>query len=249
MGPTRKGLRFLRRAVHVLGLDVRRYTALNFIDHRRARILASLGISTVLDAGASNGRYGMTLRRQGYRGQIISIEPLSGQFIELERVAKSDPDWHCVNCAVGTKSGSVEINVAGNSASSSLLPMTDTHHSAAPESAYIGRELVKVRRLEDITKDVLDASDRVLLKLDVQGFEREVLNGCGKILSQVQGIEIELSFVPLYKGQPLFREMVDCLDDYGFTPVSIERGLTDPTTMKILQVDSIFVRKEEEAIE
>jgi hypothetical protein len=69
-----------------------------------------------------------------------------------------------------------------------------------------------------------------------------VLRGAGSVLAQVDLIECELSFVPLYDGQMLFEEMILLLKDHGFTPVQFTPGLTDPHTGYNLQADVIFAK-------
>ncbi len=61
--------------------------------------------------------------------------------LALSEAAGRDPKWH-VNprCAIGDYDGEIEINISGNSVSSSVLPMMESHSSAAEGSAYVGVE-------------------------------------------------------------------------------------------------------------
>jgi hypothetical protein len=86
--------------------------------------------------------------------------------------------------------------------------------------------------------------DRLWIKLDVQGYEQTVLDGAMQAIARTRVVESELSLIPLYEGQHLYREIIDQLEMLGFGLVSIERGFTDPTTGHVLQVDGIFVRHE-----
>ena len=54
------------------------------------------------------------------------------------------------------------------------------------------------------------------IKIDVQGFEHEVLEGFGGCLQDCLGIELEAHFYPIYRGQKLFCALVDFLSDFGF---------------------------------
>jgi FkbM family methyltransferase len=200
-------------------------------------------IQTVVDVGANGGYYGAELRESGYSGRIISFEPTYQAFRKLAARAGSDPLWTVSKTAIGESESEVTINVAGNeAASSSLLPMLELHKQCAPKAYFVSSEKVPLNTLNHALKGILRAQDKVLLKIDTQGYEHMVLRGASEILSQVELIECELSFVPLYKGQLLFLEMLDLLKHLGFSPVQMYPGFTDPRTGFTLQVDGIFAR-------
>ncbi len=205
------------------------------------------GVDLVIDVGANEGQYVRGLRESGYRGPVVSIEPLSSAFSVLSEVSSRDPEWHVVRTAVGPEHGRMEINIAGNGASSSFLPMLDRHVKAAPSSATIGRESVDVVPLDRPVESYVAKCSAALLKVDVQGFEAEVLKGAGETLDrdEVVGVELELSLVPLYENQPLWGEVADQIRGYGFVPVAFGDGFRDPDSGELLQVDGLFVRTQD----
>lgn len=101
-------------------------------------------------------------------------------------------------CAIGAYDGEVEINIAGNSVSSSILPMMESHASAAAGSVYIATEKVPIFRLDTIATPYLGKAHKPFLKIDTQGYEWQVLDGASTILPQMSGVLCELSLVPLY---------------------------------------------------
>jgi Methyltransferase FkbM domain len=127
--------------------------------------------------------------------------------------------------------------------SSSLLDMEARHLEAAPESRYIGVERVRQARLDALVDELALPTDGLYLKVDVQGFESRVIEGARAVLPRIVAIESELSLVPLYRDQLLFREMLDLLDDAGYGPVSLEAAYADPRNGHVLQVDGIFLRR------
>ena len=199
-------------------------------------------VDMVLDVGASIGHYGNWIREAGYRGRICSFEPLSADFKRLQNHAAEDPLWDCRRLALGSEPGTAEINVAGNSQSSSLLPMLERHEQAAPSSVYIGTETVEVSTVDAIWDEVVGGAKRPFLKLDVQGYELEVLRGAERSLPRLHGIQAELSLVPLYEGGPLWLEMIQFMLDRGFRVVGLEAGYADPNSGEMLQADGIFIR-------
>lgn len=204
-------------------------------------MLAKHGVDLVLDVGASVGAYGTTLRSFGYTGRIHSFEPLSAAFADLQATVAADDLWTARNVALGAEAGEAVINVASNSASSSILPMLDTHIDAAPSVRYVGTETIELARLDDETKELLTPSTRPFLKLDTQGFERDVLSGGAATVDACVGIQMELSLVPLYDGGMLIDEAVGWAYANGFQMVGIEQGYTAPSG-EILQIDGVFIR-------
>jgi FkbM family methyltransferase len=211
---------------------------------RVATMLDHLRLDTVLDVGANIGQYASALRASGYRGKIVSCEPLSDAFEHLQRRSAGDPAWTALRTAVGAEPGTLEINVSANSYSSSLLPMTSAHSDAAPGSEFVRRERVPVTTVADLVREQGIDPSRTLLKVDTQGYEPQVLDGAGSLVGRVAAIALELSFVPLYEGQQLFDELVDRLRRAGYSLYGLEAGFSDPRTGQMLQCDGLFVRSQ-----
>lgn len=206
--------------------------------------LAYLGLGTVLDVGGNIGQYGSALRASGFKGRIISCEPLSDAYPHLAKRASGDPSWTALNTAVGSEPGEIEINVSANSYSSSILPMTDAHSLAAPGSEYVRAEKVAMTTVAEILSDQQVDPASTLLKIDTQGYEGAVLDGAGARLPEFAAVQLELSMVPLYDGAPLFEDLVERMRDAGFGIFALEGGFGDPRTGRMLQCDGFFVRTE-----
>lgn len=203
-------------------------------------------VNVVLDVGANSGQFGTGLRRADFRGRIISFEPLSEPFSQLAREASKDPLWDCRQCALGDIDGEIEMNVAANGGeSSSVLPMLKTHQDAFPSASYVGTELVPIRRLDSVTPRFLQSpTDIAFVKIDVQGFEKQVLAGSQSTLNECcVGMQLELSFAPLYEGGLLIREALDLVYSLGFTLTGLLPCVTDTRNGRMLQADGIFFRE------
>jgi FkbM family methyltransferase len=200
-------------------------------------------IDLVLDVGANKGQFASEIRQCGYAGKIVSFEPLSQAYCELLQSSAGDALWDAYpRCALGDHNGEVEINIAGNSESSSILPMLESHRSAAPYSAYQGKELVTIQMLDAVAWQYLKDARAVFLKIDTQGFEWQVLDGARDTLPHIKGILVELSLVPLYEGQHLWREVIDRLEAGGFTLWTFKPVFSDQASGRTLQVDGVFYR-------
>ncbi len=206
-------------------------------------MLAAHSVNVVLDVGANVGQFGSALRRSGYKGTIVSFEPLSAARVQLRAAAGRDPLWKIADqVALGATDGQVDLNIAANSASSSVLPMLKRHSDAAPESVYVGSERVPLKKLDDLAQAHLDDRSTVFLKIDTQGYEDKVLEGGRRTLERSIGLCVELSFVPLYGGQLLFKEMVPRLEALGFELWNVTPALIDANDGRLLQVDGTFFR-------
>lgn len=201
-------------------------------------------VDVVLDVGANVGQYATSLREADFKGRIVSFEPLSAPFSVLERAASTDPLWECRRCALGDIDGTAVMNVAGNGGgSSSVLQMLKAHREAFPQANYIGTEGVTMRRLESVAAEILRPDDVGFLKIDVQGFEKQVLSGGASTVSdRCVGVQIELSFVPLYDGGMLAQEALDLVQALGFTLRGFAPFFVDVRTGEVLQADGVFFR-------
>ncbi len=218
------------------GLEVRKHSS-----RRRQAMLAKHDVDLVLDVGAAHGGYGTSLRKFGYTGRIVSFEPLSESYASLSAMIKDDPTWTAHQLALGTESGQATINIASNFASSSFRPMLDSHRAAAPHVDYVAQETVTVARLDDVADEHLTSARHPFLKVDTQGFEREVLAGGPDLIRRCVGLQLELSFIPLYDGGMLVDEAIAWAYQQGFHLVGVEQGYTAPSG-EILQVDGVFTR-------
>jgi FkbM family methyltransferase len=230
----------VRRLVNRSGFDVVR----DGFRHRFVYALNQHGVRSVLDIGANVGQFGRDLRRARFTGQILSLEPLGEAYRQLEAELAEDLAWTAERAAVSDRPGTLTMNVAGNSVSSSVLPMRTEHIAAAPAARYVSTEEVPATTVDDlVARHRLDPAS-TLLKIDVQGYEKSVLDGAGQTLPKFAAVRTEMSLVPLYDGQALMPEIMAYLDERGFDLWFLERGFTDPHTRRVLQLDGIFFRRE-----
>jgi FkbM family methyltransferase len=233
----------VRRLLRRLGYDAHRYHPALSAAAQQIAILKSRGINLVLDVGANAGQFGANLREAGYAGRIVSFEPLQAPRELLLATSAKDADWEvAAKAAIGREEGEVDIHVSANSVSSSALDMLESHLRSAPESRYVGTERVPLRRLDAIAAPYLRADSATLLKIDTQGYEDRVLDGATGMLPRIAAIQLELSLVPLYRGQLLLPEMIERLRQMGFGLWAIWPAFVEPASGRLLQVDATFFR-------
>ena len=210
---------------------------------RRVLLLDHYGIDLVLDVGANTGRYGREMRKHGYKGGIVSFEPLNEALIKLKEKAAEDPLWVVEECALGDREGEMLINISGNSVSSSILEMLPIIPEVVPRAAYVGTQKIRVKPLDAVFPKYWNSTSSVFLKIDTQGYEKRVLEGAMDSLRHIKGIQLEVSLVPLYEGETLLHEILPYALDLDYTLMSIEPGFHDSATGRLFQADLIFFKE------
>lgn len=234
----------IKALFRAFGLEIQRLSGASTEYSLLRRLLAQLRPSTVLDIGANVGQFARSVRQAGFTGTIISFEAIPEVHARLVERAQDDPHWKVAPCAaLGATQGEGHINIAANLASSSLLDMGATHLQAAPESKYVRRAEISIRRLDEVGTPLLPEEGPLYLKVDTQGNERDVLEGATGLLSRVSALQIELSLIPLYVGAPTISEMLPYVESIGFELFGLAPGFKDRSTGRLLQVDGFFVRR------
>lgn len=183
------------------------------LQHLR-KLLALLRVNCVLDVGANQGQFATELRRIGYRGRLVSFEPVASVYQGLAEHFRGDAEWRGYALALGSKDETATIHVQP-----SLTVMSSLRAPRRVRPDKLHEEQIQVRRLdgliEEIVKDI--AEPRLFLKMDTQGFDLEVFRGAGRALAWVRGLQSELSVVPIYDDMPHYLEALSAYEQAGFT--------------------------------
>ncbi len=184
-------------------------------DRNVAHLINLHRVDLVLDVGANIGQYARRLRAGGYKGRILSFEPLVEAWAQAAAQAAKDPLWDIAPpMALAAETGTATLNVTRDS---SLASLQKPLEGSGPAGLAVERtETVECRTLDDAAADALAKAKRPFLKIDVQGFEKPVLAGATKTLAACVGVQIELSLDPLYEGEPGYLEMLNLLEAQGF---------------------------------
>ena len=199
------------------------------------------GIKTIIDVGAHAGEFASAVRAILPDARIYAFEPLPDCYDKLQKKFAHLDSFRAFNVAIGDKCGQVTFWRSSFSKASSALPMAKLHQQAFPWSARMDPLTVQMKTLDDYLGE-LEIKPKVLLKLDVQGYENRVLRGGVQILKWVDYLLVEVSFRPLYDGQPSFDEVYEFLVEAGFSYGGNLDQLFSPLDNSILQADALFVR-------
>jgi len=215
----------------------------SFDSRNIAHLIDKCGTDLVVDVGANEGQFVYRLRSAGCGLPIVSFEPLSSCHSNLVNQAVSDAAWTIApRQALGAASGETTLfELQDTSLSSVLNPHSETRTISGFD--VVKQEQVPINRLDDALNELGLNSQKPFLKIDVQGTEKDVMEGAPITLDKAVGLQIELGFTALYDGEESYLEMLKRLDLLGFYPVFFADVVHKKRLGARDQVDAIFFRQ------
>jgi len=163
------------------------------------------GIRTVLDIGAHRGEFSSAIRALLPEAQIYAFEPLPDCCAELAKRFGTNGTLQAFPVAIGASHDRITLWRSSYPKSSSLLPMAELHKDSFPWSAGNTPLTVEIRALDEYLAQ-LKLAEKVLLKIDVQGYEAQVLNGAKELLKQVAYVLLKCLFNLSMKARARLRK-------------------------------------------
>ncbi|WP_083967096.1 FkbM family methyltransferase [Methylosinus sp. R-45379] len=234
---------FVRKVFWRLGLDVKRARLASSSTGLMLNLLECSGASIILDVGANEGQFASEVLSFRPRQQIISFEPGSSAYQKLSAAARKCSSWTVAErMALGAESADLLLHVTENSQCSSLLAVAEGGPKLGTAFEVVGKEPVKVIRL-DSYQPICQANDQLFyLKIDVQGYEIEVFEGCRGLLPRIVAVQVELSFKEVYAGQVFGLESIRNFLEDGFVVYGISNGWRDSSTGQLIQIDVFLIK-------
>jgi FkbM family methyltransferase len=241
-GRLRRGV---RRCARALGYDIAQDDGHLTLGAHLGTLFSVLGINCVIDVGAHEGGFAQLLRSSGYRGDIVSIEPVSESFEALKRHFVDDPRWRGHRFALGERNGTMPIRVLAATNLASLLPPSPYATECFGDSARVLRtEPVDVFRLDGILDRLTShvAAPHLYLKVDTQGYDMRVVEGAGASLQRFLALQTELPVKALYEGVVPMTEGIERLTRLGFELSGMYPVCRDRDGLQMVEYDCVFVR-------
>ncbi len=212
------------------------------LDH--PAILDSLSVNTLIDIGASVGDFINQMLERNNKLYVIAFEPVPQVYQALNSRYKDYQNFTAYNLALGDKDGEIAFYANEYTYSSSVLPMSDTHVHEFPYTSNASLINLTMSRLDTLI-DASSLNKPILVKVDVQGFEKQVIAGGQDLFSIADYVIIEVSFVELYHTQPLFDEINSQMNQLGFYYNGNIEQLVSKKTGSVLQADALYVRRKQ----
>lgn len=226
------------------GLEIKKYNPQDDFNFLITRCIKKFQIDCFWDVGANIGQTGESIRKHGYTGNILSFEPQEEAYKKLLKNSFNDRKWKIYEkCGLG-QNGFKKINISKNSVSSSFLEMENLHIDKNPESKFIKKEEVKIISLSEVFNKEKNSFKKNFLKIDTQGYEKEVLDSGENILDNFIGISCEISVQPLYKNEAKFLDIINYLNTKGFEIYSVHNSYYEIDYGQTFSVDIVFIKKD-----
>lgn len=212
---------------------------------KRIKYIDFIQPDAIMDIGANIGMSAESyLNIAKFKEPIYSFEPVSHLYKALEANARTFENWYPIKKGIGDFNEKQIIHVSGgHGGASSILTMTDELEKIAPDMKVFKEEEIEIVTLTDFYIQNNLEFKKIFLKIDVQGYESNVLKGAEPILDKVAGMKIELSIIKQYKEEKDIFELLPYLLNKGFSVYTIEEGWRNPQTNELLQVDIILFNK------
>ncbi|PSN20258.1 hypothetical protein C7271_03070 [filamentous cyanobacterium CCP5] len=171
-------------------------------------------ICTVIDIGANNGDFADFLANYFKANQTYVFEPSPLYRQELELKKNNIRNLKIFNVGLSDTTGEETFFQNSYGPASSFLKISDQSRAEFPQTSSETATQVKVARLDDLlATEPLETE--IFIKIDVQGFEDKVIQGGHQTFAKSKYVLVEMSFVPMYIGQPLFNQIHAQLAEFG----------------------------------
>jgi FkbM family methyltransferase len=165
--------------------------------------------------------------------KIIVFEPVAESYRAIKERFPDHSNIEFIKAAAGNENTEKEINIAGRITSSSLLPLVADPDSEVFNENNLGQvrvEKIEIVRLDDF---LIDNQDRIgIMKIDVQGYEMDVLRGAEMTLKRTDIVVLEANNHDGYKGSAKYYEIDSYLRDHNFTLYNIFPSIVDNGKLK-----------------
>jgi FkbM family methyltransferase len=244
-------LSIVNRCTRLVGVELSGYPAPTTLDWHIKTLLNYQNINCVLDVGANHGQFAQRLRHLGYRGWILSFEPVPSVFEALSHRLRDDRFWHGFQIALGDREETRPFHVArGDAQASSFLEFNEAGPKRWGDDHTVGETIsMRVRRLDEVweecTKTIEATIDapRVLLKMDCQGYDLNVVEGGSGIMANVFAIQSELALEHYYERMTHFSDAVEAYEKLGFDAVGFfPIARREPDYLRVVEMDCLFLK-------
>jgi FkbM family methyltransferase len=192
----------------------------------------------IIDIGAYEGEFTVMCKSVFPRAQVLMIEPLPSKQQLLRGVAVSLRGVDVRQALLGSRTQS-GVGFHEAETASSVLSNAEGY---TPPAATMSMTTLDAL----VVGTPFEKSD--FLKLDVQGYELQVLQGGARVLATAQAVLLETNLLEIYEGAPLIDEVVFFMKHCGLQMYDVGTVYRRPYDDALWQMDVLFVRSESQLL-
>lgn len=232
----------VRRCAHLLGIEVSRHYRAgttnrpvgkfrSFLEDLRSR---GYHPQFILDVGANRGEWTRLAKTIWPLARCLLLEPLVEMRPHLQQLNEEYPDVDWLSVGAGAEDGTLWLNVTDDFYGSSFL-----RSPADSPTTSLQERRVPVRTVDAILAE-REIKTANLVKLDVQGFELEVLKGGAALFGRTELFVVEVSLYAFHEGTPLVSDVVEFMAQRGYELYDVAAALRRPSDGALGQLDLVF---------
>lgn len=177
-------------------------------------LLIDLELDTVIDVGSNKGQFVLLVEKIYKNIQIFSFEPIKEVYLKQKKFFSKNKNIEIFNFGLGSKNKDVVLNITKKNDSSSILEIKNPDQ-LEKKFEILEKRKIAVKTLDEVLSQ-FNLGENLLIKLDVQGYELEVLFGANKLLSRIKYIIIEIAENQFYKDQKIGNTIINYLNKNNF---------------------------------
>lgn len=202
-------------------------------------------IKTIFDIGANVGNVSLNFLQQFPNATVYSFEPSQKTFNLLQETLNGDSykdRSRKFKLGFYDKETEALLNITSFNGANSLMDITEEYHAMNPHIQKLESEMIELMRLDDfIERERIEQID--LVKIDVEGVEKQVLLGGKKTFSnKVDAVLMEISFIRHHRDEGEYIELFKLMHEFGFAPAKIYdiAHAENENKWKLAQFDCVF---------
>ncbi len=197
----------------------------------------------IIDVGANSGQFSKVVGYFYPQATIDAFEPLPNLYSKIEKTFENKKNIRTYNVALGNENGTIMFNKNNYGHISSILEISNTNKHYPKQKNDLNQIVVEIKTLDSLNLIKNKTKGTALLKLDVQGYELEVLKGATETINNIDYIVIEANLEELYSNQPSFTKMNSYLNESEFELMGmLDFNLGDKN--KYIEVDLLYKKTE-----
>lgn len=197
-------------------------------------------ISFIFDVGANKGQFCLMANYFFPKARIFAFEPLKSPALIFNSIFSNNKNIKLISCGLSSDEGQKIIYETNKDDSSSFLSpnsLNKKYFSIQSKSEYKVPTITLNNWIRTSNNSIMEKSS--LLKIDVQGFELEVLIGANDVLNKFSYLIVELSSQILYENQPKAEKIINFLVSNNFSLKKIYNKVTNDYD-DLIQADYLF---------